>query len=460
MAESREICTIAAAGDAILTRRITPYLDADKRFAELRSLIDDADVAVTNLEVVVPERDAAATPLPPVPSQYQYLSSFAGVLMRAEPFVLDELDALGFNIFTTASNHSFDYGRAGMASTMAALRERNLPFAGMGETLADAQRPGYVESTGGRVGLVAANASIAPGSEAGPASSAHPGRMGINPLHLRWVYGATADQLDRLRKLSEELGIEALKRTWLSREDPDWDEQPYFQFMHMSLEEVSSVDDVGVRFEPLAGDVRPYLDSVSIASTRSNHAIASLHTHQAPGGIRNTAKTPDFLRVFARQCIDAGASVFVGTGPHVLRGMEIYKGYPIFYSLGNFAYATETIERLPAESFDYYDVDDPTDPAELFRSRYFNEDGDPAGNLARDDYWETVVSVCHFEDDELASVRLYPCSLGQERSLPQRGTPTLAVGDDAEAILERFAALSKPFDVEISVTNGIGTVVP
>lgn len=92
--------------------------------------------------------------------------------------------------------------------------------------------------------------------------------------------------------------------------------------------------------------------------------------------------------------------------------MEIYKRDPIFYSLGNFADGTETIERLPAESFDYYDVDDPVDPTELFRSRYFNENGDPVGSLARDDYWETVIPVCHFEDGELASVRLYPCSLG------------------------------------------------
>lgn len=140
MAESREICTIATGGDAILTRRITPYLDSDERFVELRSISDDADVAVINIEVVVPERDAAATSLPAVSSQHQYLSTPASELMRAEPFVLDELDALGFNIFTTASNHSFDYGRAGMASTMAALRERNLPFAGIGETLLGVRR--------------------------------------------------------------------------------------------------------------------------------------------------------------------------------------------------------------------------------------------------------------------------------------------------------------------------------
>jgi len=43
------------------------------------------------------------------------------------------------------------------------------------------------------------------------------------------------------------------------------------------------------------------------------------------------------LRKFARVVIDAGADMVLGHGPHVLRGMEIYKGRLIAYSLGNFA---------------------------------------------------------------------------------------------------------------------------
>lgn len=43
------------------------------------------------------------------------------------------------------------------------------------------------------------------------------------------------------------------------------------------------------------------------------------------------------LRLFARTVIDAGADLVLGHGPHVLRGMEIYKGRLIAYSLGNFA---------------------------------------------------------------------------------------------------------------------------
>jgi hypothetical protein len=42
-------------------------------------------------------------------------------------------------------------------------------------------------------------------------------------------------------------------------------------------------------------------------------------------------------RAFAHRAIDAGADLVLGSGPHVIRGMETYKGRLIAYSLGNFA---------------------------------------------------------------------------------------------------------------------------
>lgn len=43
------------------------------------------------------------------------------------------------------------------------------------------------------------------------------------------------------------------------------------------------------------------------------------------------------LRAFAHAAIDAGADLVAGSGPHVLRGMEVYAGRLVAYSLGNFA---------------------------------------------------------------------------------------------------------------------------
>ena len=43
------------------------------------------------------------------------------------------------------------------------------------------------------------------------------------------------------------------------------------------------------------------------------------------------------LRAFAHAVIDAGAALVLGHGPHVLRGLELYQGHLIAYSMGNFA---------------------------------------------------------------------------------------------------------------------------
>lgn len=48
---------------------------------------------------------------------------------------------------------------------------------------------------------------------------------------------------------------------------------------------------------------------------------------------------------FSHAMIDAGADLIVGHGPHVLRGMEFYKGKLIAYSLGNFAGGGKTLSR-------------------------------------------------------------------------------------------------------------------
>lgn len=50
-------------------------------------------------------------------------------------------------------------------------------------------------------------------------------------------------------------------------------------------------------------------------------------------------------RAFARRAIDSGADLVVGTHPHVLQGIEVYEGKPIFYSLGNFSFGGNSMPR-------------------------------------------------------------------------------------------------------------------
>lgn len=65
-------------------------------------------------------------------------------------------------------------------------------------------------------------------------------------------------------------------------------------------------------------------------------AEGSAYTH-VPGKLEYyVGEKRGDVKAMARAAVDAGADVVFGHGPHVVRGAELYKGHPIFYSLGNF----------------------------------------------------------------------------------------------------------------------------
>ncbi len=61
-------------------------------------------------------------------------------------------------------------------------------------------------------------------------------------------------------------------------------------------------------------------------------------------GIEKAETPEEYQRTMAKQYIDAGADLVVGAHPHVLQGIEYYKGVPVIYSLGNFMF-NDTIDR-------------------------------------------------------------------------------------------------------------------
>lgn len=84
---------------------------------------------------------------------------------------------------------------------------------------------------------------------------------------------------------------------------------------------------------------------VEQANKKADLVVVSFHGGaEGSGQTRVPQKTEIFfgesrgnLPLFSRTVIDAGADLVLGHGPHVLRGMEIYKDRLIAYSLGNFA---------------------------------------------------------------------------------------------------------------------------
>ena len=66
-------------------------------------------------------------------------------------------------------------------------------------------------------------------------------------------------------------------------------------------------------------------------------AEGTAHVHVRPGTETYLGENRGNVVAFSHAVVEAGADVVIGSGPHVLRGMEWYRGHLIAYSLGNFA---------------------------------------------------------------------------------------------------------------------------
>lgn len=419
---------LALTGDSMITMRHSVHNEPS--FVRLVRLLRRADFAFTNLETAIHDYDGWPSPEP------------GGTFMRSPPFVVDELQWLGVKAVSTANNHSLDYMYGGLRRTIQHMSSRGLVSAGTGMDLGQARCPAYVDTGAGRVGLIAAASTFAPFGRAGPSSADLRGRPGLNPLRFETICTAERASFDAIAKLAEYVG-------WPSSREPGAEilvpGGTSFRLGRSAM--VTTLANTA--------DVSGNLDSVREAARQADCVLFSLHAHE---GQPNDARRPaNFVEDFARKCIDAGAHIFVGHGPHVLRGIEIRKGRPIFYSLGNFIYQNMTVSRAPAEFYESLDLDQATStPADAFDARQAKHPafGGPTGN----DYWRSVVAKVSFEAGRVRAIALYPIELGASSPRSQRGRPKLAGRDEAQAILTQLQRCSAPYGTRIIIRNGIGTI--
>ena len=135
---------------------------------------------------------------------------------------------------------------------------------------------------------------------------------------------------------------------------------------------------------PGAVDLARITAAIAAAAMRAEIVLAYHHNHILEDGGRHT---PHWQRDFARRCIDAGASLYVSHGAPRLHGIEIYRGRPIFYGLGNFIFQTATEPG-------HYD----------------------------DEVWHSVIAECRFHGDRFREMRLIPLQL----TPPALAAPTIS----------------------------------
>jgi poly-gamma-glutamate synthesis protein (capsule biosynthesis protein) len=211
--------------------------------------------------------------------------------------------------------------------------------------------------------------------------------------------------------------------------------------------------EVTIAYEPVDADVAAALRAVRQGRQQADVAVFAVHAHE---GDRDPARPMPHLRDLAHAAIDAGADVVAISGPHVVAPVEVYRGRPILYGLGNFVWSDvggplslDFWERTRAAMGDR--APDPTHATESELLALLNTDGFADPWVFRAVLAEVVVG-------DGIDVRLHPVDLGFGASVTVSGVPRAADPPVAAEIVARLADLSAPYGSSIESIDGIGVL--
>jgi poly-gamma-glutamate capsule biosynthesis protein CapA/YwtB (metallophosphatase superfamily) len=344
----------------------------------------------------------------------------------------EDLRRIGITVVSLANNHATDYGIEGMKQTQEILDNQGLRHTGSGTDLAVAEAPVNLGAAPRRVAVFAITTSASPESRATHSNGEILGRAGVNAL--RYSPDVTVDPET----------FATLQRSPIATKSTERDQ------LILSGTIIKKGPKTSVQLVPNEQDVHEVLDQVRLARSQSDVVIVMLHSHEP----RNQSDAPaEFVQSFAHALIDAGASLVVGSGPHQLRGIEVYKSGAIFYSLGNFAFDYAAVD---ARAADVYEAG-----MDLFQLAMGAIGSMGSFRVPQTDepiWWQSVIAVTTFERGALKSIRLQPIDLGVDLPIARRGIPRIASPERANEILQALARLSQNFGTEISVSDGSGGV--
>jgi poly-gamma-glutamate synthesis protein (capsule biosynthesis protein) len=421
---------IALTGESLITRRLSVF--KEEGFLKLVQMIRDADVSFTNAECVFHDYEAPPWTFPGgMTGAGIYMP---GTYMASPSWCIKELQWAGINMVATPNNHTSDFGEAGLLASIRHLDAYGMLHAGSGRNLREARSPAYLDTNQGRVALIA-SAAWGPrgrghvpwpepmGVIAAEQSPYSPGRPGLNLIRHRVVFTVDREAFDTLRRISKELGHEEGARELALRDnrnvEPNLETELYFQGTKFVLGNGFSMKSIA---DPV--DLAENLKWVRDARRMADWVLYSYHDH----GICPSLEVPGDHNVeVAHSVIDNGGDVLIGHGPHRDRGIEIYKGKPIFHSLGD----------------DFFDA-------------RVASGGDQTSVRG----WESVIAIVTFKAKKLREIRLYPVDLGMKNPRGQCGRPVLAEpgGDVSNRVLKGMQQMSEPYGTNIEIRDGVGVI--
>lgn len=425
--------TFIATGDTFITRRF-PEGGYDG-FEEIKNIISAHDVKFSNLEMTFHHQEG-------------YPAAFSGgTWAMTDPLTLDDIKSFGFNIYNTANNHSADYSHGGLLATIKYLNQKDMLFSGTGKNLGEASKPCYLETKAARVALISTSATFHESAMAGGQTADMQGRPGLNPLRFKKTYYVDARHYDMVNSLAAVTKINASKEYSIKNgySSPFPKGTMPFGECTFVLAEQNRIDST-----PNEMDMARIEGEIKEAKKQADIVLVSLHAHETD--TEDTTVPARFIEKFAKRSIDVGANAIIGHGPHELRGIELYNGGVIFYSLGNFLFETETVTLQPYDAYINKNMPLDTKVGSYMDSRSKNG---TTGYGVLENIWRSVMAGWTMEGDKIVQIQLYPISLDMKAPRSQKGVPHLA--HDSK-VLEYLQGLCKPYNTQIRIENNVGYI--
>lgn len=369
--KSAREATLVLAGDLFLMEAFPAPVAPGT--AAVLEVVRGADASIANLE------NGLSTVGSPELGGFRY-----GGPLRAHPRLVGELEPAGITAVSLANNHTGNYGAGALLETMRTLDGARIHHAGAGADIERAFAPTLFEAGGLRIALVSVYSYYYNFGATDNAGDTTPGVAGCRTYDVAIQLGSQFGTAGR-------------------------DTSPYL----LDLEPGPSQ----VVLAPLQEDLDRMAGAIESARDRADITVLSVHIHW---GRHTRHDLPVNQRVLAHRAIDAGADVVVGHGPHTLRGIELYHGKPVFYSLGNFV--LQRAQTAP-------EPDAPIPPAR-----------------------EALIVRATVEPRAVRAIELVPIVIGLD------GQPRLATGAAAVRILSGVAALSAGLGSAVEQDGWIGTV--
>lgn len=422
--------TIAVVGDVLMQEPMGLRMSPD-----LVDVLQSADTTIGNAEVYLVERQFWAGPV-----------GYGNNWGPSE--VAEDWARLGFDLMGAGEAAG---GEEGMQSTLRIMDEAGIKIAGYGPNMTIARTPVFQELEQGRVAMVYA-LPIGPVAD-GPTARDKTGNSGgeewgLNTLRLTQNVTVTQEQLDQLRAIRDSI-VDRRDEDDVARPiDVPGDEEDRVQLLDRTY--ILGDAPGEFQYEMNRSDENAQILAVRGAKQYADYAIFSMHIHENRYAFQAYSQDhypPDYVVELARDMVDNGLDLFHGHGNHTMQGIEIYKGRPIFYNLGNLS-----VHRFGAGS---------NDGRPATGAMTYIEAGELGEHWLQGDInLMAYAAEVDYADGIATQVRIHPVDLGigKDRPWSRMNIPMTPSPERAQMILELIQEYSEPFGTEIRIEDGIGYI--